>query len=671
MSVHEPLDPGLETIPAGPAMPQRLRAVQTNAAKLKLVLPPFIMDAAPASLPVPYFDGLDYGIGVDTPSATALNVAVTGDPSEIPHAGGAIVDYYMNELTSEEDLQTALGVSAEANGGIGLFKASARLDYAKSCNMNSSSVFLIVRVQVTNAFTMIKQPGISQAAATLLANGDVAAFQRQYGDMFVRGLQTGGSFFGVIQIQTSSETDKQSISAKVSAAYGAFGASGSFSDDFKQAVSNRSVLVTCHVEGGVIPQPLPTTIDGLIGAVNPWPGTVADPTLNKAVPYTALLDGYGVLPLPNPPNFIDLQHQQDVLNQCSLLRNQDELTFNDIAYIKQNPSQFVNPNAAQLDQWQNKISQDLNTIAAAASNALNNPAQAQLPVLQLPPPVQLPQRVTASAVTGLSPASGAAGGGDTVTVTGTGFTGATRVSFGSVAATNLAVASDTQLTVTSPAPIASGAAVDVTVTTPAGTSATSPADKFTYAAPPPKVLTTSLPEATCGFAYNAQLEASGGAGTLSWALQSGSLPIGLSLNPAGVISGTPAPDQGEPVDMTFAVTDSAGRQSFSPAMQIYLKGRRVFWEAPMIDQNSSQKPHPVDITKTYTITPPVPGAAIDLSTIHVDAQSMTDGEAKIVSRQDTPEAVILTIYTQAAGGFPIGHHSGELQVKVSFTYVTG
>ena len=122
--------------------------------------------------------------------------------------------------------------------------------------------------------------------------------------------------------------------------------------------------------------------------------------------------------------------------------------------------------------------------------------------------------------------------------------------------------------------------------------------------------------------------------------------------------------------MTFTVTDSAGTQSFSPAMQIYLKGRRVFWEAPMIDQNSSQKPHPIDITHTYTITPPIPGAVIDTSTIQVVPVSMTAGEAKIISRHDTPEAVILTIYTQAAGGFPIGHHSGELQVTVSFTYVT-
>jgi hypothetical protein len=274
-------------------------------------------------------------------------------------------------------------------------------------------------------------------------------------------------------------------------------------------------------------------------------------------------------------------------------------------------------------------------------------------------------------VTGVSPAAGRAVGGGVVTVTGSGFTGATAVSFGSVAATSLTVVSDTQLTVTDPAPGAGGRTVDVTVTTPVGTSATSAADKFTYAPPPLVVLTTSLPEATCGAPYSAQLQAAGGAPPLNWALQSGPLPIGLSLTPQGAISGVPAPDQGDPANLTFEVSDSAGTQSLSSLMQVYLKGRRVFWQAPMIDQTSSVPPHPVDITQTYTITPPVAGATIDVSTIEVSAQSMTSGEAKIVSQANTPEAVVLTIYTQAAGGFPIGHHSGELQVNVSFTYVTG
>ena len=88
------------------------------------------------------------------------------------------------------------------------------------------------------------------------------------------------------------------------------------------------------------------------------------------------------------------------------------------------------------------------------------------------------------AVTSISPTSGPADGGTLVTVTGTGFTGATDVDFGSNAA-SFTVVSDTQITATAPAHAAG--AVHVTVTTFQGTSATSPADLFTYTSGAPTV----------------------------------------------------------------------------------------------------------------------------------------------------------------------------------------
>ena len=86
----------------------------------------------------------------------------------------------------------------------------------------------------------------------------------------------------------------------------------------------------------------------------------------------------------------------------------------------------------------------------------------------------------APTVTGVSPSSGSVLGGTSVTVTGTGFTGANHVRFGTVAnATGaMTINSDTTITVTSPR--GSAGIVDITVTTPAGTSTTSSADQFTY-----------------------------------------------------------------------------------------------------------------------------------------------------------------------------------------------
>ena len=70
-------------------------------------------------------------------------------------------------------------------------------------------------------------------------------------------------------------------------------------------------------------------------------------------------------------------------------------------------------------------------------------------------------------VTGVSPASGNAAGGDTVTITGTGFTGATAVDFGTTAGTSVTVVNATTITALSPA--GTGIA-NVTVITPNGTS---------------------------------------------------------------------------------------------------------------------------------------------------------------------------------------------------------
>jgi hypothetical protein len=82
-------------------------------------------------------------------------------------------------------------------------------------------------------------------------------------------------------------------------------------------------------------------------------------------------------------------------------------------------------------------------------------------------------------VTKVEPNHGSPGGGTTVTITGTGFTGTTAVMFGSTGATSFTVNSATSITAVSPK-IKRGGTVDVTVTTPAGTSPTSAADQFTY-----------------------------------------------------------------------------------------------------------------------------------------------------------------------------------------------
>ncbi len=84
---------------------------------------------------------------------------------------------------------------------------------------------------------------------------------------------------------------------------------------------------------------------------------------------------------------------------------------------------------------------------------------------------------SAVSIRAVTPSNGTAGGGETIQISGGGFTGATAVDFGPNGSSDFTVTSPT--TITAIAPVGA-ATVDVRVVTAAGTSSLGSADRFTY-----------------------------------------------------------------------------------------------------------------------------------------------------------------------------------------------
>jgi len=85
------------------------------------------------------------------------------------------------------------------------------------------------------------------------------------------------------------------------------------------------------------------------------------------------------------------------------------------------------------------------------------------------------------------------------------------------------------------------------------------------------ITTTSMPAGTVGSPYSASLNAQGGTPPYTWSVIAGSLPAGLTLNPAtGAITGTPT---GAGTSFTVKVTDSTNpSQSGTQALSIAISG---------------------------------------------------------------------------------------------------
>lgn len=99
----------------------------------------------------------------------------------------------------------------------------------------------------------------------------------------------------------------------------------------------------------------------------------------------------------------------------------------------------------------------------------------------------IPTDTPPGALTSVAPASGSTAGGTAVTLTGTGFTGATGVLFGATAATSVVVVNDTTITCNTPAH--AGGVVSVTAQRPSGDLTL--VNAFTYTAP--AVITSVAP----------------------------------------------------------------------------------------------------------------------------------------------------------------------------------
>ena len=242
-------------------------------------------------------------------------------------------------------------------------------------------------------------------------------------------------------------------------------------------------------------------------------------------------------------------------------------------------------------------------------------------------------------VTNVSPNNGPAAGTNTVTVTGTGFTGATAVDFGtSNPGTSINVTGSTSLTVTAPSGTGT---VNVTVTTPNGTSAVNaPSDQYTYNAAPtvtsvtpnngPAAGTNTVTVAGSGFVSGSTSVAFGSnAGTSVNVTNSGSLSV---VVPSG--SGT----------VSVTVTTTSGGSS-APLANAY-----TYNAAP-----------------TVTSVTPNNGPAAGTNTVTVAGSGFVSGSTSVAFGSSAGTSVNVT----NSGSLSVVVPSGSGTVSVTVTTTSG
>ncbi len=130
---------------------------------------------------------------------------------------------------------------------------------------------------------------------------------------------------------------------------------------------------------------------------------------------------------------------------------------------------------------------------------------------------------------------------------------------------------------------------------------------------PPQITTTSLQGGTINQPYNQTLQATGGIGSLTWVISGGSLPAGLSLTPAGTITGTPT--NAGTSNFTVTVTDAFNQSATMNLSIIVTTALEI--TTPSLPNANENLPYTATLQSSggtppvsWSVTPNLPGGLI-------------------------------------------------------------
>ena len=291
------------------------------------------------------FDQQELGMGFNSDTGQVVGTALDFDAPAPPGAQEASSSASM--VTTQEAVMESLNMSFEAAGRYALSSASLKAEFSRNTTYNSVSTFVVARMVVQNQIARGRNFRVKQEAQDLLETNQ-AAFDRAFGDSFVRGLLSGGEFYAVMRITSFDTSVQQSLGVTLQAEINGGLTEVDFKGEFTKANQNSQTRsefnVVFYQRGGSGEEQIGTTlsVDDIKERLRELPTAIAA----NPFPYQVELATYDTIPLATPPKF-----QADAFVAALADANKRHLDFlqrrNDFEFAAQQQEFFEAPPSAE------------------------------------------------------------------------------------------------------------------------------------------------------------------------------------------------------------------------------------------------------------------------------------------------------------------------------------
>lgn len=334
---------------------------------------------------VPWITGMESGIGYDslTQKVKGKAASTNADLSwNTVTASSQTYNSQIRRIESNEELSNSLDISTSVSGSYGAFSATATGKFIKSVSVTSYSIYFLIDSFVQNSEKVVTKFFLDENQRNLAADN----FYQKYGDYYVSGVITGGSFLSLLKMQTNSREVKEQISTSLEANYDAkaFSIGSKFSMDIQNASKHSGVqlevlLQESGVSGASDELKDGGTVDNLIAAANGFPDRVKD----AGMPLYAILTPYSVL--QNPPqtrNSINVGVVEALRQDMNAIYLRAKTILESVTYALNHPSQFADEQG-KFNQIKSQMEEILAKVAKA-NNDLSSGQDLELVQKEIP-----------------------------------------------------------------------------------------------------------------------------------------------------------------------------------------------------------------------------------------------------------------------------------------------
>jgi hypothetical protein len=329
------------------------------------------------------------GAGYDTVSGDRRGDCVANSALEEPDFKGQVVNFEMTSITSSDSLRKSLNISASASLKSGVHKGSAKTNFFQSTSVDSYSTYVLVSAKVQNQSKEMRGVKLTQDAWDALALSP-ERFTQMCGDEFVSGYVTGGEYYAIVRISSSSEAEKKKVDAKIKYKNRAFKGQLELKAHIEELSKEHKVEILSFKRGGNGEQ-IAIDPETVVEQAVTLPALVAG---DKAYIYETLFQKYTNLTLPPEKSPIDKALQQEVIEQLAVERASHMDILSDVQFIESNPEQFEKFDASKLNKQKNQIISNINLLNEKARLCFNDYRRCEIPKLDsavVDRPVRRPQ----------------------------------------------------------------------------------------------------------------------------------------------------------------------------------------------------------------------------------------------------------------------------------------